>query len=745
MPNFTTFPIPYVDIGAISLAANYSNSLPAAVTAIGSTKTTLLIDQDTTVSTAIVIPATLTLQLKNGALITKSGSGSIDFDGIGLSDPESLVPIFASFAAGDITWTGTAPGRVSSNLWSGGTLTDKIARAVAALAGRDTTIVCYPGELSDRVDITKGLSVHFTAGVYTNTLASIATKASLFTVDNRTRIYGDGKTKTFIKQSANNPRIIYATNVIASGFEGVNYDIEVADICFEGDPALAGSGLSAVVYLGNCHRGTVRNCGFNYVQDFAAYVGAFGTGAVTFVDANVTTGTGNLAITSHGRFTGDPVRLSTTGTLPVAASGVLLNTKSKYYAIRVDANNVKVARTYDLALAGTAITFSSAAGGGTHGFQLNTAEDCQLIDNVVVGARSQMIGGITGRNLIVSRNQFTDIQPEAAAGFAAIIDIEPNTLEDEVAGLEICDNFFDGTNSLMYWNAILLQPGGNTTGVLKGIVANNYIIGGPSYLSNGISIAGCKNVLVANNVIKRSTQSGILASVSRECYFKNNILDSCGSGGTPGMQVAASSLNIFDGNVMTNSTEVADNRIVETEQSWQVNTSGTAVTRLDGPTWIKLFEGLTVTIGGVDYTISSVGSDTSSLVLGVSAGTQSNVTMTSKFCSNKYRGNLVPDGITALNASVIYSSFTDYRKKGTVTINPTSVAANTVASQTFTLTGATAGDSLLLNPPAAGLTAGLLVLQAFVSAANTITVVFQNTTGSPIDEGSASWNYALLR
>jgi hypothetical protein len=83
--------------------------------------------------------------------------------------------------------------------------------------------------------------------------------------------------------------------------------------------------------------------------------------------------------------------------------------------------------------------------------------------------------------------------------------------------------------------------------------------------------------------------------------------------------------------------------------------------------------------------------------------------------------------------------------KGTVTVNPASINANTVSSQTFTLTGATSGDSLILNVPAADLTAGLAMYQSFVSAANTITIVFENTTGAPIDEESASWTYTLIR
>lgn len=83
--------------------------------------------------------------------------------------------------------------------------------------------------------------------------------------------------------------------------------------------------------------------------------------------------------------------------------------------------------------------------------------------------------------------------------------------------------------------------------------------------------------------------------------------------------------------------------------------------------------------------------------------------------------------------------------KGTVTVDPASIAPNTVASQTFTLAGAVVGDALTVNPPAAGLTAGLLVGQCFVSAANTITIVLFNTTVAPIDEASASWTYQLSR
>ena len=81
----------------------------------------------------------------------------------------------------------------------------------------------------------------------------------------------------------------------------------------------------------------------------------------TFVDGDVTVGTDSIAETAHGRLSGDRCMLSTTGTLPTG-----LSADTEYYFIKVDADNFKLAETYDEAIAGTAITITAAAGGGTH-------------------------------------------------------------------------------------------------------------------------------------------------------------------------------------------------------------------------------------------------------------------------------------------------------------------------------------------------------------------------------------------
>jgi hypothetical protein len=77
--------------------------------------------------------------------------------------------------------------------------------------------------------------------------------------------------------------------------------------------------------------------------------------------------------------------------------------------------------------------------------------------------------------------------------------------------------------------------------------------------------------------------------------------------------------------------------------------------------------------------------------------------------------------------------------KAVVSIDPPSIAAGAVADVAVTVTGAVVGDSVVVNPPTAGLTAGLLVCQARVSAANTVTVRLHNASAGVIDEAAANW------
>jgi hypothetical protein len=83
--------------------------------------------------------------------------------------------------------------------------------------------------------------------------------------------------------------------------------------------------------------------------------------------------------------------------------------------------------------------------------------------------------------------------------------------------------------------------------------------------------------------------------------------------------------------------------------------------------------------------------------------------------------------------------------KGTVSVNPSSLTTGTGELLSVTLTGAVVGDAISIHPPAAGLTTGLVIGQAYVSAADTVIIQIWNPTAGTINEGAADWIYVLIR
>lgn len=64
------------------------------------------------------------------------------------------------------------------------------------------------------------------------------------------------------------------------------------------------------------------------------------------------------------------------------------------------------------------------------------------------------------------------------------------------------------------------------------------------------------------------------------------------------------------------------------------------------------------------------------------------------------------------------------------TLSPISVAANTVAEQTFTVQGLQVGDFINVTKPTTQ--AGLGIVNARVSAANTLAIAYMNATAATI-------------
>lgn len=80
--------------------------------------------------------------------------------------------------------------------------------------------------------------------------------------------------------------------------------------------------------------------------------------------------------------------------------------------------------------------------------------------------------------------------------------------------------------------------------------------------------------------------------------------------------------------------------------------------------------------------------------------------------------------------------------KGSLTHDFGSIAAGATATQTVAVTGA-AVDNAVFVSPSTQLEDGL-VIYGFVSSANTVTIVAQNTIGSPIDPASRTYYIMVL-
>ena len=76
-------------------------------------------------------------------------------------------------------------------------------------------------------------------------------------------------------------------------------------------------------------------------------------------------------------------------------------------------------------------------------------------------------------------------------------------------------------------------------------------------------------------------------------------------------------------------------------------------------------------------------------------------------------------------------------------IDLANIAAASYSTQAFTVSGLNTNDVICVNPPA--LTTGLYLLSYRVSAADTLSLTFHNTTGSDIDEASATFKIVSTR
>jgi hypothetical protein len=76
------------------------------------------------------------------------------------------------------------------------------------------------------------------------------------------------------------------------------------------------------------------------------------------------------------------------------------------------------------------------------------------------------------------------------------------------------------------------------------------------------------------------------------------------------------------------------------------------------------------------------------------------------------------------------------------TVDPGDAAAGAEVSATVTITGAALGDFVLVAP---GVDVVDVTVQAYVTAADTVTWVVGNVTGDHVNLASSTWNFLVLK
>jgi hypothetical protein len=80
-------------------------------------------------------------------------------------------------------------------------------------------------------------------------------------------------------------------------------------------------------------------------------------------------------------------------------------------------------------------------------------------------------------------------------------------------------------------------------------------------------------------------------------------------------------------------------------------------------------------------------------------------------------------------------------KTGTLAVTVTALADGAEEEYDLTVTGAAAGDIIIVHPTDAAAETGLAIIGAWVAGANTVTVRVSNVKGSGLTGSTASWPY----
>jgi hypothetical protein len=171
---------------------------------------------------------------------------------------------------------------------------------------------------------------------------------------------------------------------------------------------------------------------------------------------------------------------------------------------------------------------------------------------------SQNLALVNGRNIVFEGNRFITSGQLGGPGNTNI-DLELNESQDRIQDVVMRNNLIDVRNSESSptGNGIVVQATTGATLIGPILIENNTLIGGSNtgvitnVMSNGIYVFGrtMRDVIIRNNVITRTGQSGIRIEGSHIRVLNNRLTD-VGGGGIPGFVVLATDSEV-SGNTFT--------------------------------------------------------------------------------------------------------------------------------------------------------------------------------------------------
>lgn len=608
----------------VTLYNTYGNSLVTAIAAIGSTPTTLIIDQDTSLTSSVIIPSTLVLDFRGEARIVSNGSGAIEFQGVGLANSEVPVPIFEGFDVGDIQWTSLEwPSKISIELWDtlNDSLNERINLADAAVATLSDTFVA--GDVNTTTNVITLTAHPFETGM----LVVPSTTGTFPTTSPADYLYADVPVY-IIKVDANSVKLAYTYD---EAFAGTAIDLTSGG---SGTHTLARYTTCTLI----CHPRTITNPGSviseyhtllftegNYQSEFntwgTTYFAAFELKDNTTMTAeghavlceSPIDGNGNLIQAFHLRFGA--------GTSDKTCKNIIVE---KLHLLG-NPNQVEISGGHATVLLGNCtngfIRFNTferlkayAAGLGGGGVDGNYARDSGVHHNMFIGCEAQNAFIINGDSCFISNNYF-DVR--GAAG-GLVIDVEPNQ-NNVSTNITVENNTIDTSKSSGSWGGIGIQCAGATS-AQGAICRNNTILGrdistaaGLGALATGLFIVGSNASVVANNVVRAASSRGALFWGCRNVDISGNHFIHCldGSGNDASFELLDSNDCHVYNNINSQSAlmpSTASTAIYEQDLPYPATSSGSVVAMetVGGYRFYTHQVGLQVLFNATLYTISNV-------------------------------------------------------------------------------------------------------------------------------------------